>query len=383
MARTVAILGGGHGAQTLAADLALAGHRVRLFELPDFAPALARVFDSGRIEAHGDLLSGTAQLDLVTDDLDAAIADAEAVLVAVPAFGHATYAQLLGPRVKGGQLVALLPGTLGTLEMARIWRNCGTDPAVVLAESETLPYATRALEPGTVHVYGRTTVQVGVFPATSTDWAVDLLSDLVDVNPARDVLEAGFNSLNPVLHPPGTILNAGRIERSRGDFYIYEEGMTPSVVRVIEALDAERRALARAFGLEVPPVAQALHNAGYGPAGSTWETLNGSASLTPIKGPTSLDTRYLSEDIPYGLVPWSQIGSQVGVTTPVMDALVTLGQQLLGRPADGHARTVDALGLAGLDADAIVAYVTAGGWAPHLDGPARRLESRTNRSTAQ
>ncbi|HSK95927.1 MAG TPA: NAD/NADP octopine/nopaline dehydrogenase family protein [Euzebyales bacterium] len=381
MARTVAILGGGHGAQTLAADLALAGHHVRLFELPEFAPALATVFASGRVEAHGDLLRGTAQLDLVTDDLDAAISDAQVVLVAVPAFGHATYAHLLGPRVKGGQLVALLPGTLGTLEMARVWRDCGTDPDVVLAETETLPYATRALEPGSVHVYGRTTVQVGVFPATRTAWAVDLLADLLPVTPAHNVLEAGFNSLNPVLHPPGTILNAGRIERSRGDFYIYEEGMTPSVVRVIETLDAERRALAGAFGLEVPTVAQALHQAGYGPDGSTWAALNGSPSLTPIKGPASLDTRYLSEDIPFGLVPWSQIGAQVGVTTPVMDALVTLGRQLLRQPLDGRARTVDALGLAGLDAAGIVAYVTAGGWAPHLesaDGP----ESPDHRRTA-
>jgi len=383
MVRTVAILGGGHGAQTLAADLALAGARVRLFELPEFAPALAEVFDSGRIEAHGDILRGTAQLELVTDDLDSAVSDVEVVFVAVPAFAHARYAQLLGPRVKDGQLVTLLPGTLGTLEIARIWRDCGTDPAVVLAESETLPYATRALQPGVVHVYGRTTVQIGVFPATSTEWAVSLLSDLLAVTAARDVLESGFNSLNPVLHPPGTILNAGRIERSRGQFYIYEEGMTPSVVGVMDALDDERRALARVFGLELPTVAQALHHAGYGPAGSTWEALNGSASLTPIAGPTSLDTRYLSEDIPFGLVPWSQIGRQVGVATPVMDALVTLGRQLLRNPADGSARTVAALGLDGLDAEAIVAYVTDGGWAPHLDDMGPRHSSSHHRGAAQ
>lgn len=368
MARTVAVLGGGHGAQTLAADLALAEHRVRLFELPEFAHALAEVFDTGRIRAHGALLNGTAQLDLVTDDLDAALADAEVVFVTVPAFAHARYGHLLGPRVKGGKVVALLPGTLGTLEMARIWRDHGTDPAVVLAESETLPYATRALEPGHVQVYGRTAVQIGVFPATRTAWAVDLLSDLLDVAAARDVLESGFNSLNPVLHPPGTILNAGRIERARGDFYIYEEGMTPSVVGVMDALDAERRAVAGAFGLELPTVAQALHEAGYGPAGRTWEALNGSGSLTPIRGPTSLDTRYLSEDVPFGLVPWSQIGAQVGVDTPVMNALVTLGHRLMGQSADRSGRTLDALGLRHLDADAIVAYVTEGGWAPHLDG---------------
>ncbi|MGH3648754.1 MAG: hypothetical protein ACRDTM_16465, partial [Micromonosporaceae bacterium] len=134
-ARRVAVLGGGHGAQTLAADLTLGGHSVRLFELPEYAEQLAPVFASGQIEAVGDVVRGVATLDLVTSDIDVATADAEVLLVAVPAFGHARYAELLAPRVKGGQLVTLLPGTLGALEVARVWRDRGADPGVVLAET--------------------------------------------------------------------------------------------------------------------------------------------------------------------------------------------------------------------------------------------------------
>jgi opine dehydrogenase len=360
MARTVAVLGGGHGAQTLAADLTLRGHHVRLFERSDFAQHIAPLFETFTIEAVGHVLRGTAHIELVTDDLDAAVTDADVILVAVPAFGHSSYAERLASCVKGSQLVALLPGTLGALEMARIWRDREVDPEVTIAESDTLPYATRALEAGLVRVFGRTTVQVGVFPATRSGWAVKRLGELLSVTAGRDVLEAGFSSLNPVLHPPGTVLNAGRIERSRGEFYIYEEGMTDSVVGVIDALDAERRAVARALGLDLPTVAEALHAAGYGPRGTTWEALNGSTSLTPIKGPTSIDSRYLSEDIPYGLTAWAGIGGLVGVPTPLMDAFVTLGNQLLRRPADAPARTVETLGLQGLDAEGLVRYVTDG-----------------------
>ena len=36
--KPVSVLGGGACAQTLAADLTLAGHKVRLYELPEFAP---------------------------------------------------------------------------------------------------------------------------------------------------------------------------------------------------------------------------------------------------------------------------------------------------------------------------------------------------------
>ena len=63
-------------------------------------------------------------------------------------------------------------------------------------------------------------------------------------------LEAGLSALNPVVHPPGVLMNAGRIERSRGEFWFYEEGVTPSVVNVIEAVDRERLALGRGAGAD-------------------------------------------------------------------------------------------------------------------------------------
>jgi opine dehydrogenase len=375
LSRAVAVLGGGHGALTLAADLTLRGHRVRLFELESFQDRVRTVFETQIIHAVGEVLSGTARIDLVTGDLDAAVARADVVFVAVPAFGHRTYAELLSSRVKDDQLVVLLPGTLGTLEFARAWRDLGADPSVVLSESDTFPYATRVEGPGTVHVYGRTTVRVGVFPANRSGWALELLGELLDITPAANVLEAGFSSLNPILHPAGTILNIGRIERSRGNFYIYEEGMTPSVTRVIDALDAERLAIARAFGLELPTVAEALHSAGYGPMGTTWETLNGSSSLTPISGPLGVDSRYLAEDLPFGLATWSSIGRQMGVPAPLMEALVLVGSSLSPSVAATPTRTVESLGLAGLDADQAIDYVTTGR-APDVREPA--LPTRHN-----
>lgn len=365
MPRTVAVLGGGHGALTLAADLALHGHAVRLFELEAFRAGIDHVFRTGHIKAVGHVLQGTGALDLVTTDINAAVSDAEIILVAVPAFGHRTYADLLAPTVKAGQLVVLVPGTLGTLEFAQTWRGLGADPSVVLAETDTFPYATRTDGAATVRAYGRTAVQVGVFPAARTAWVAGLLGGLLDVSPGSNVLEVGFSNLNPVLHPPGTIFNIGRIERSRGEFHIYEEGMTPSVTRIIDALDVERLAVAGALGLQLPPVAEALHRSGYGPRGTTWETLNGSASLTPIKGPTDVGTRYLSEDIPFGLSAWASIGSQIGVPTPLMDALVVLGSALSEQAAAASPRTVRSLGLAGLDAAEIVDYVSDGGGPRH------------------
>ena len=44
--------------------------------------------------------------------------------------------------------------------------------------------------------------------------------------------------------------------------------------------------------------------------GAIWEAINGSHMLTRLKAPGSLDSRWLTEDIPYGIAAWSKIGKQ-------------------------------------------------------------------------
>ena len=52
--RTVAVLGGGHGGHTLAADLTLSGHSVRFFEMERFRHQMEKVFATRTINAVGD-----------------------------------------------------------------------------------------------------------------------------------------------------------------------------------------------------------------------------------------------------------------------------------------------------------------------------------------
>lgn len=360
MKRIVAVLGGGNGGHTLAADLSIAGHEVRLFEMEQFSGNMSEVFDSKQITCVGDALQGVAKVAVVTSDIEEAITGAEIILVAVPAFAHNGYAKLLAGKILPDQLVVLLPGTLGSLEFSKIWRELQVNEGVVLAESDTLPYATRLEGPGKVRVNVKIQVQIGVLPASKTEWAITRLEDILSVKPVQNVLEAGLSSMNPIDHPPGTILNAGRIERSNGDFYIYEEGMTPSVIRVMEKLDAERLAIGNWFGLELMTIAELLHTSGYGPKGDTWEVINGSKSLTPIKGPTDLKSRYLAEDIPYGLKTFASLAGAIGLDTPVMNSLITLGVILVDDNIEEKGRTVKDLGIDKLSKDEILTYLVTG-----------------------
>lgn len=358
----VTVLGGGNTAFSVAANLALGGVGVTLWEDPSLADSVAPIRQSRTIHLEGSERTGAATLAGVTTDIAEALAWAETVLVAVPAYAHRPFAETCAPHLRAGQLVVLLPGTLGALEFARVLREARTG-GVTLAEVDTSPYVCRKLAPDRAVIWGALHgLGAGVFPARRTAEALPVIRALFpSAHDYPNVLACGLSSLNPIVHPPGVLMNAGRIERSKGEFYFYEEGVTPAVVNAIEALDGERRALGAALGFDLLPVAEGFHRAGFGPAGDLWSVINGSRMLTALRAPGTIATRWLTEDVPYGLVTWAALAAQVGVATPVMDALITLASAVLGTECRAEGRSPADLGLDGLTAAAIAELLEAGG----------------------
>jgi opine dehydrogenase len=350
----ITVLGGGNTAFSIAANLALAGHEVLLWEHPDFAHTIVPIRETLTIHLDGAARTGTARLAAVTTDAAEALAWAETLVCSVPSYANQPFLEQLLPHLKPGHILALLPGNLGALAVADALRVAGIE-GVIVAESDTAPYVCRKSAPDRAVIWGTVTgLGIGVEPASQTDEAMPVLRALFPGAVAYgSALEAGLSALNPVVHPPGVLMNAGRIERSRGEFWFYEEGVTPAVVAVIEAVDRERLALGVAVGLELTPVAEAFHRAGFGPAGDLWAVINGSKMLTALRAPGQVDTRWLTEDIPYGLATWAALGNRMGVETPTMDALVTLASATLGRDFRSETRGLDALGVAGLTDDAL------------------------------
>ena len=244
MMRKITVLGGGHGARTIAAEMTLAGHEVTLYEMPEFRDNIAEIFTTRTITITGQV-TGQAHLHKTTCDIAEALDRSEIVLLAVPSFAHLPYAKRLAPHLRDGQNFVLLPGTFGSFEMWEEFRKQGATKDITISEVDAMPYATRITGPTRVHVYHKLPkIYMGTFPAVKSESALKILRDLYpEVHPLRDVLEAGLSNANPVIHPLGVLMNAGRIEYSRGEFWYYEEGVTFSVAKVLERLDAERIAM--------------------------------------------------------------------------------------------------------------------------------------------
>jgi len=361
MNKRVTVLGGGNTAFSIAAKLSLDGYEVLLWEHPDFVRTIDPLRERLTIHLEGAALTGAARLSGVTIDARQAAAWSDCLVCSVPSYAHRPFAEAFAPVLKAGQMLALLPGNLGTLEFAHILRRAGA-PACILAESDTAPYVCRKIAPDRAVIWGVVpALGVGVFPAEQSAAAMEPMAQLFPGAVAyADVLRAGLSALNPIVHPPGVLMNAGRIERSRGEFYFYEEGVTPGVCAVSEALDRERLALGAAYGIELAPVAAGYANAGFGPRGDLWSVINGSRMLTALKAPGQLDTRWLTEDLPYGLATWAALAESVGVEMPVARSLITLGSALLGRDFWTERRDLTALGIADLSPESLFRYLKTG-----------------------
>ncbi|MCH7652860.1 MAG: NAD/NADP octopine/nopaline dehydrogenase family protein [Chloroflexi bacterium] len=359
--RSVTVMGGGNTAFAAAANLTLQGHEVTLFELPEFADSIRPIEQSRTINLLGVAGQGPARIAQVTTDAQRALAASDLALLIVPAYAHKAFAEACAPYLTPDHTVVIMPGTLGSLEWSKVLGEAGRT-GVTLAEVDTAPYVCRKTGPDEATIWGVVSaLGIGVLPARETARVQAILDPLFPgITTYPDVMACGLSAINPVMHPAGVLMNAGRIEYSRGEFYFYEEGVTPSVVQVIMRVDEERRNIGRSLGYDLIAVEDAFHQAGFGPKGDLWATVNGSRMLTQVRAPGTVNNRWMTEDLPYGLATWSQVAGQYGIDTPTMRAIIELGSIVIGFDALAQGRGVEDLGIDGMDREELKVFLETG-----------------------
>jgi len=362
MFERVAIIGGGNGGKAAAAELTLQGKRVRLFEFPEFKSNLEELTATRRIRATG-AVAGQAVLERVTDNLGEALEGADTIMVCTQALAHERVARELAPLIRPDHLVMVNPGsTGGSLEMARVFRDCGLRRLPTLAETSTLTYGCRA-KGATVEIRVKASrVVYGTLPAAAI---ITIGPELEAVYPglvrSDSVLAAGLNNANPVIHPPIAILNAGRIENEGEGMGFYRDGVSPTVARLIQKLDEERMALLTAFGYPAQPDTLTSVEQGYAESTDYLECYRYGSGFRGFSSPSTLDHRYFHEDIGMGLVMLCSLGRLLRVPTPTSETMVRMGSLIAGIDyfARGR-RSLEALGLGALTVDELKVFLATG-----------------------
>lgn len=335
--KKVAIIGAGNGGITAAADLKSKGFHVHLFEMEQFKSNLEGIKKNGGITLQDDKGETFVKIDKITTDIKEAVEGVDFIMLTVPGFAIETFAELLAPHVNENQYILINgAGAMGCMRFVQTAKSLNIVTEFKIAETNSLTYGTRAFpEEGRVELSLRVKkIFLAAYPKQNTEELLEASLQLYDCFvAAKSIWHTTLENGNPEVHPGPSLLNAGRIDYSKGEFWLYKEGITEHTVKLLQAVEKERMSIGKAFGFELEGAVESRANRGYfSNKDQDLQTLfNTSEVFSKIKGPLHVNSRYFTEDISSGLVLWSQLGRVAGIPTPNIDAIITIGGSILDR----------------------------------------------------
>jgi len=345
----VAIVGAGAVARAYAVLLARDGHRVSVWSPSGQG---ARDLADGNVTA-GGLVEGTYAVSI--QSTPEAVSDADAVMVALPAPAYAATLPRIAPHLRAEQ-TAFVSGalSLSPLWLAELAASRGSMPTIA-ASGTTV--ATARTRPGGVVVNAvRTRVGIAALPVAGSAAALATMRTLFGdrFDSADNVLAVTLANINPVAHAALALCNLTRMEY--GEAWPQYHYLTPAVARLVAAMDTERQAVAGAFGLEVAPIEAHFRRSFDVPQATLAEI---AAELHRRRGgpagPTSLDTRFVLEDVPFGLACNEALARVAGAAVPATAATITTLSALYGRDLRQDNPLIAELGLSSTSPAALLA----------------------------
>lgn len=278
---------------------------------------------------------------IITRDVKKAMDFADIIFIMTTTLQHESIARLIGPYAHDGQIIVLCPGYMGSLIMRKYIKK-----DVIYSEWETTAYNGRIIDNKYVKItFYNPRNAISTLPTVKQHYVLEILESLFDNTKylRKNIFESAIHNPNLIVHTIGMTMSAARIEYSNGEFWMYKEGFTDAIVKVIRAFDKQKNEVLNAYGCESLDYFDA----------AKWRneenvTIDAMQSFKNFaqqsnKGPTHLRHRYLLEDVPNGLGLFISLGKLVGKDTTIAESIMTLASALLGENFQERARTIQSL----------------------------------------
>lgn len=271
---------------------------------------------------------------------------ANVLLVALPAYGHKSIMDELAPFICEGQTVIISShASLGALYLSQLLAEREISVPIV-SWGTTI---TTGRQPDYTHVQVNTVrsrIDICTIPESLTDSGLStcqaLFGDRFTVR--EGLLAISLSNLNPQNHMGIALANMTRMER--GETWGQGLNVTPNVGRLLEALDNERLAIAERLGLNVRTIFEHFHLSFHVPVASISAMNQEMHGLgNGGTGPATADSRYVTEDVPYGLVFTTKLGQLVGRPATLHKAGVDIFSAMYGRNFLAENMLLDAIDL--------------------------------------
>ncbi len=344
----VAILGAGNAGCAVAADLTLKGMEVTLVKtsksMHDENFKYLEKEKKIRLSENGEVRE--ANIYDVTRDLSK-ISLADIVIIYIQTRYHEDLIERVSEHIRDGQIVIINPGYLSTAYLLK--HAADKDITIVEATSSFIDCRLdEEKEFGLVKVgFRNARNMLGVYPKSKLEETKAKLEAFKYNFMYMSTVEVALHNPNMIVHTVGAIMSIPRIEKTNGDYCMYWEVWTPSVWNILEKLDAEKMDVLEKLGYERLEYVEAckMRNS-LDDDRDAKEIFFWYANMpTRAKGPVKVDSRYISEDVPEGLVMLETLGKYLDVPTPVCTSLIEIATAALGRDMREQGRTIERLGI--------------------------------------
>lgn len=339
--KKIAVIGAGGSGYSVAAELALNGHQVKLLDIlhdnhrENFSERDVEMELSGSIQ-------GTSVIHTVTTDPAIVMEDAELVVACTVSNADELTARTIAPYLKSGTVVLLSAGNLGSLIYRRVFDEYGVENVVVGEACGALFSSRRIGENKVFFGNANRPKKAAAYPAADTQKLIDAFEGIYTFSPFSSILESAFNGPNLLSHISLTVVNAGAIENGPKPYYSFKQAICPSTLAIADALWKEKKSVMDALG----------YSCGPSPTGNFRQYMDPEIhkfdNFRELTGPNSLQERHITEDAPILGALFLSVAKAVGVETPLYDALIKVAGAINHTDYYAEGRTLENLGLGDL-----------------------------------
>ena len=346
--KKIAIVGCGSTGHALAALLAQKGHEVYLTDASAYADMLNESARIGTIRLAG-FARGEGTPARITGDVAGAVGAAELIICCTISNRDEEVARMIAPYLDESKSVLIGAGNCGSLVYRKVFDACGRS-GVLLGEVGGNFFPCRLSEDRTATIgLPLGPKAIAAFPPRDTPRLAEAFREVWEFTPAKSILLAAFNGPNLITHPAGAVLNAAAIENSGGAFNLFQDGVSPGFIRLVDRLWEEKRSVFEALGFTPAPSPRKMFEGILDEHDETYRYFR------QMGGPGSLHHRYITEDIPLLICMFISVARAAGVAVSLYESMVNLLSAVTGDDFYARGRTLENLGLGGLSREEVLA----------------------------
>lgn len=326
----ITIIGAGNSGLAMAAHLTLSGNKVTLWNRT--RKNIKGLLENPIIHCRG-VVQGDASIHLVTSNLAKALKNAEIVFVTTPAFSHKQLATQIALVLKHSPTIILSPGrTFGALEFKHEFERMNATVHPLIAETQTILYTCRKITGNEVEIYAlKNDILLSTISGEENQSIIQQLPACLQDKfiSADSMIETSIGNVGMIMHCAPLLLNTGWVESEAHSFYYYKDGISPTIAHFIEKMDAERQLVAMVLGNPVESAKDWMKRTYKLKGENLYEVIQNNDAYETISSPKSLLHRYITEDIPTGLVPLESVGKELGLEMTHISLIIDLACALL------------------------------------------------------